>query len=109
MVPLREASPFAGGVVDPTLLEQPLRMAAAAGHARVVELLLGSGADPRSEVAGLTPVGLACAGGHLATVRLLLQWGAVFSGLDDQGARCEMTYTPSSRPARDARMRLLAC
>ena len=39
------------------------------------------------QVAGLTPMGLACAGGHLATVRLLLQWGAIFEGLNEEGAR----------------------
>ena len=58
-------------------------------------LLLGWGADPRREVAGLTPIGLACAGGHLATVRLLLRWGAVFSGLNSHGARCGAMWLDS--------------
>ena len=42
--------PCMAGIVDPTLLDHPLRTAAASGHARVAELLLGHGADPHGEV-----------------------------------------------------------
>ena len=64
-----------------------MRTAAALGRDTVVELLLGEGANPRSDDAGLSAMGLACAGGHLRTVRLLLRWGADFSSLSDPGGR----------------------
>ena len=50
----------------------PLRWACLNGHARVVELLLESGADAVSPVDELTPLALAAAAGHSEVVKVLL-------------------------------------
>ena len=58
----------------------PIRNAAAAGHAAIVEMLLGAGADPNLPEPGIAPRGhalySAAANGHLAIARLLLEHGA---------------------------------
>jgi len=55
----------------------PLHVAAAHGHGRLVELLLGQGADINaSDTAGWTALHLAARAGHLSMVQLLLDSGA---------------------------------
>lgn len=59
-------------------MDMALANAAAAGHERVVEILLKKGVPPsgKSEVGQLSPLHGAASKGHLSTVKLLLQHGA---------------------------------
>ena len=55
---------------------RPLTIAAAAGHAGLVEVLLDAGADPARPAAGEPPILSAARTGSLDTVRLLVRHGA---------------------------------
>lgn len=63
---------------DDCPMDMALANAAAAGHERVVEILLKKGIPPsgKSEVGQLSPLHGAASKGHLSTVKLLLQHGA---------------------------------
>ena len=55
----------------------PIQSAAAAGHARIVDMLLKNGADPNvREQGGYTPLHAAAQNGDLETIRTLLYGGA---------------------------------
>lgn len=89
----------------------PLFAAASSGHAEVVLLLLGSGADVRSTNGPESGTALmaACRGGHLGVVRVLLQHMGG-EGLDaTDGAGCTALYLAcSSRRPEVTRALLLA-
>jgi uncharacterized protein len=55
----------------------PIQSAAAAGHQKIVEMLLGHGADPNvREQGGFTPLHAAAQNGDVETIRTLLLGGA---------------------------------
>jgi ankyrin repeat protein len=55
----------------------PIQSAAAAGHAKIVDMLLKNGADPNvREQGGYTPLHAAAQNGDLATIRTLIYGGA---------------------------------
>ena len=80
---------------DPTLVDSrsgdgfsALHLAAFFGHAKVAELLLGRGADPRAVAengSGLEPINSAAAGGHPAIAHLLLDRGADVDSIEAEG------------------------
>lgn len=64
----------------------PLHVASAHGHGRLVELLLGQGADINaSDKNGWTALHLAARAGHLAMVQLLLDSGATPRSFNNNG------------------------
>lgn len=71
----------AGAPVNSTsrngLKAAPIQSAAAAGHQKIVEMLLGHGADPNvREQGGFTPLHAAAQNGDVETIRTLLLGGA---------------------------------
>lgn len=64
----------------------PIHSAAAAGHEKIVELLLKHGADPNiSEQGGHTPLHIAAQNGDQQTIRALLYGGADMALRNDDG------------------------
>ena len=64
----------------------PLQSAAAAGHVKIVEMLIKNGAHPNvQEQGGYTPLHAAAQNGDLATIRVLLYGGADLTMRSEDG------------------------
>ena len=84
----------------------PLHRAAARNHAAVVEILLGSGADPAlPDSKGQTPLALAAQFGHEEALEVLLARGAEPTAVD---ARGQTALDLAARWGKDGAWRLLA-
>lgn len=84
----------------------PLHRAAARNHAAVVEILLGSGADPAlHDSKGQTPLALAAQFGHEEALEVLLARGAEPTAVD---ARGQTALDLAARWGKDGAWRLLA-
>ncbi|MDR2795069.1 MAG: ankyrin repeat domain-containing protein [Holosporaceae bacterium] len=81
-------------------LNTPLHIAALEGHAKIVELLIGLGADPNALNRNGTPLHLAVSKGHIHTIKILLAHGAklgLYNNDPEHSRNLQTKTTPAAK------------